>query len=276
MNPAPPARQSNQTATHIALQRTLRVGSVSYLNAKPLIRGLEDQARVDLQLAVPAMLLDGLQSGQFHVALLPVIDYQRMPDAVIVPSGGIGCDGHTLTVRIFSRTPIEQIKTLACDIESHTSVALARIVLAERFGIRPTFADLAETVADAQAMLLIGDKVVLREPPGMAHQLDLGQAWKDLTGRPFVFAVWTTRAGTDLGNLPELLIQARHRGLADLPKIIAEHAVPRGWRADLALKYLSDYLKFEIGSAQLDAIRHFHELAAAHNLISAARPLDLY
>ena len=88
--------------------RTLRVGSVSYLNAKPLIHGLENDPNVDLQLAVPARLLDGLRSRQFDVALLPVIDYQRLRDARIVPSGGIGCDGPTLTVRIFSRTPIEK------------------------------------------------------------------------------------------------------------------------------------------------------------------------
>jgi chorismate dehydratase len=276
MNPAPPARQTAATPVHRTTPRTLRVGSVSYLNAKPLIRGLEHDSRVDLQLAVPAMLLDGLRSGQFQVTLLPVIDYQRLSDALVVPSGGIGCDGPTLTVRIFSRIPIDKITTLSCDIESHTSVALARIILAEQFAIRPQFVDSTENNVDAQAMLLIGDKVVLNEPANMPHQLDLGEAWKQLTGRPFVFAVWTTRAGTDLADLPNLLIEARQRGLAELPAIIAEHALPRGWPQDLALKYLSHYLKFDVGEDQLDAIRHFHQLAATHGIIPAARPLHLY
>ena len=258
-------------------RRTLRVGSVSYLNAKPLIRGLDHHPQVHLQLAVPAMLLDGLRGRQFEVALLPVIDYQRLADAVVVPSGGIGCDGATLTVRIFSRTPIEKITSLSCDVESHTSVALARIILAEQYGIRPEFLDLTQSQAEPQAMLLIGDKVVLNEPAGMQHQLDLGAAWKRLTGKPFVFAVWTTRAGgADLAELPELLIEARQRGLADLPGIVAEHAIPRGWPGDLAMKYLSSYLKFEISRPQLDAIEYFHQLAARHGLIPAARPLDLY
>jgi chorismate dehydratase len=256
------------------IPRTLRVGSVSYLNARPLIHGLENDPNVDLQLAVPAKLLDGLRSRQFDVALLPVIDYQRLRDARIVPSGGIGCDGPTLTVRIFSRRPIEKITTLACDVESHTSVALARIVLAERFGIRPRFVDWPEPSADA--MLLIGDKVVSHDAVGMEHQLDLGAAWKELTGKPFVFAVWIARFGTDLADLPDRLRQARDRGLADLPNIVARHAVPRGWPADLAMKYLSVYLRFEIGPAQLDAIRLFHELAGKYGIIESPRPLDLY
>lgn len=256
--------------------RVLRIGSVSYLNAKPLIHGLENDRDVDLELAVPARLLEGLQSRRFDVALLPAIDYQRLSDARIVPSGGIGCDGPTLTVRIFSRTPIEKMTTLACDVESHSSVALARILLAERYGITPRLVDSPAEAADAPAMLLIGDKVVSREPAGMDYQLDLGAAWKDLTQMPFVFAVWVARGGTDLGDLPDRLRRARDRGLADLPNIIARHAVSRGWPADLAMQYLSVYLKYEIGPAQLDAIRLFHELAAKYAIIPAPRTLELY
>ncbi len=183
--------------------RVRRIGSVSYLNAKPLIHGLDSDGDVDLELAVPAQLLEGLQSRRFDVALLPTIDYQRLSDARIVPSGGIGCDGPTLTVRIFSRTPIDKMTTLACDVESHSSVALARILLAERYGITPRLVDLPAEAADAPAMLLIGDKVVLDAPAGMDYQLDLGAAWKELTRMPFVFAVWVARRGTDLGDLPE-------------------------------------------------------------------------
>ena len=256
--------------------RTLRVGSVSYLNAKPLIHRLEDDPQIEVRLAVPAMLLEGLNSAQFDVALLPVIDYQRLEDGRIVPSGGIGCDGPTLTVRIFSRKPIKKIDVLACDADSHTSVALARIVLAEQFGVRPRLIDWSERCPDADAMLLIGDKVVTQEPRGFEHQLDLGTAWKDLTQKPFVFAVWTTRLGIDLGDLPQRLSHARDLGLSDLPGIVARHAGAHGWPSELALKYFSDYLKFEIGPAQLEAIRLFHELAASQGIIPAPRPLLLY
>jgi chorismate dehydratase len=256
--------------------RRLRVGCVSYLNAKPLIHGLENDRDVDLKLAVPARLLAGLQSSEFDVALLPVIDYQRLDDARIVPVGGIGCDGPTLTVRIFSRQPIEQIQELACDSESHTSVALARIVLARRYGIRPEFRDLSPEKTGTGAVLLIGDKVVCDEPPGMAHQLDLGEAWKQLTGMPFVFAIWITRAGVRLGDLPDRLRKARELGMANLPAIIRRDAVPRGWPADLAMKYLSEHLKFEVGDRELEAVRLFHRLAREDGLIESARELDLY
>jgi chorismate dehydratase len=249
-----------------------RIGSVSYLNAKPLIHGLDQYPDLDVTLDVPSQLLDGLVSRRFDVALLPVIDYQRLPGLRIVPSGGIGCDGATLTVRIFSPVPIERITTLACDTESHTSVALARVILAQRYGITPTLLDLGQS-ADG-AMLLIGDKVVTHEPPAMPYQLDLGAAWKQLTGMPFVFAVWIARAGVELGDLPQRLQLARRRGLADLQTIVDRHAVPRGWPRHLALQYLSTNLKYDIGRSQIEAIRRFHEMAAEQAIIPPPRPLE--
>src|SRR3954469_25593807 len=123
--------------------RVLRVASVSYFNAKPLIYGLDEQRDVQLLLDVPSRLIEHLRDGRADVALLPVIDYQRMDGLRVVPSGAIGCDGPTLTVRIFSRVPIDRITSLACDTESHTSVALAKILLAERWGLRPAFVDLS-------------------------------------------------------------------------------------------------------------------------------------
>jgi chorismate dehydratase len=251
----------------------LRIASVSYLNARPLIYGLDSAANCRLLLDVPAKLIDLLRDNLADVALLPVIDYQRLDGLCVVPSGGIGCDGETLTVRIFSQTPIEQITALACDTESHTSVALARIVLAEQFGIHPEFTQLSNRGA---ARLLIGDKVVCEEPAGFEHQLDLGAAWKKLTGLPFVFAVWMTRVGTDLGDLPAQLEQAKQRGLAHVDEIISLHAIPRGWPAPIARQYLTQYLKYGIGDDQLRAIRLFHELASKHGIVESPRPLQLY
>ncbi len=254
---------------------TLRVGSVSYLNAKPLIEGLDSDPGIQLSLRVPSRLIEGLADQSFDVALLPVIDYQKLPGLRIVPSGGICCDGPTLTVRIFSKTPIDRISTLSCDTDSHTSVALARIIFAERYHTAPRFVDFSERGApdasgsDAAAQLLIGDKVVCQEPMDMPYQLDLGDAWKNLTGRPFVFAIWTARPGVDLGDLPARLDLARQRGLARVPEIVHRHALPHGWPQALALQYLTRYLKFEIGPAQLSAIEYFHALAARHGLIDS-------
>jgi len=255
----------------------LRIGCVSYLNTKPLIYGLDSQPDIQLSLRVPARLLDGLHDGSFDVALLPVIDYQRFDNLLVVPSAGIGCNGPTLTVRIFSKIPIEAITTLACDIESHTSVALARIILAELYGIQPKFSKLSAVAANRSAMLLIGDKVVCQEPPDHPHQLDLGSAWKNLTGMPFVFAVWVARDGVFLRDLPARLATARQSGLSHATEIVRQYAVPRGWPAVLALQYLTRYLQYEIGGRQLAAITRFHQLAAKYELIrDPPRPLRIY
>jgi chorismate dehydratase len=261
------------------------VGSVSFLNAKPLIDGLDVDPAVRLHLEVPSRLLGGVADRRFDVALLPVIDYQRLPGLRLIPAGGIGCDGPTLTVRIFSKTPLDRIDTLLCDTDSHTSVALARVILAERFGRRPTFVDLSAgdgsdgsdgsdggapgaRVGDPSLpRLLIGDKVITAEPADFPYQIDLGQAWKELTGLPFVFAAWMGRADADFGDLPDRLAAARVRGLAAVDRIVAEHAPRHGWPLPIARRYLGEYLKFEIGPPQLEAVRLFHRLAAQHGVV---------
>jgi chorismate dehydratase len=258
-----------------AAPAALRVASVSYLNSKPLIYGLDKVPGIDLSLEVPARLIAGLDEATSDVALLPTIDYQRHAGLTIVPSGGIGCDGPTLTVRLFSKRPINQTKVLACDPDSHTSVALARIIFAEHFGIHPEFVDLNR--APGETRLLIGDKVVCEEPSGFEHQLDLGAAWKELTGMPFVFAVWVARSGTPLGDLPEVLERAKRDGLAHVDELVSRYAVPRGWPAELARQYMTSYLKYDVGEKQIQAIEHFHQLAARHCLISTPpRPLIVY
>ncbi len=247
----------------------ISVGSVSFLNAKPLIYGLESDPDIALSLAVPSRLLDGLMSGAMDVALLPVIDYQRMDGLRVLTSGGIGCEGPTLTVRLFSPMPLERAEVVACDADSHTSVALARVIFAERYHTRPRFIDLGPGVdlPPGAARLLIGDKVVCDEPKELPYQLDLGDAWKQLTGEPFVFACWMARPGVNLGDLPDRLIRAKQRGLKHVESIIAEHAVPRGWPASTARRYLLQHLKFDIGGRELAAISSFHQLAFKHGAL---------
>ena len=258
---------------------TLRLASVAYFNAKPLIAGLDGDPSVDLTLDVPSGLLGRLQDATADVALLPVIDLQREPGLRIIPAGGgIGCDGATLTVRLFARRPFDCIDTLAADPDSHTSVALSRVILARVYGVRPRLIDLGEATGDdGEARLLIGDKVVCEEPAGFEHQLDLGAAWKAMTGLPFVFAAWAAREGVELGDLPEKLAAARRRGLSRVDDLVTRYAVPRGWPADVARRYLSEYLRFEVGSRQIEAIRLFHRLAADVGAIPAPpRPLLIH
>ncbi len=254
----------------------LRVASVGYINSRPLIFGLDADAGVKLSMHVPAKILDTLRSSDADVGLLPSIDIPALPGGKLIPVGGIGCDGATLTVRLFSQTPIEKTKIVACDPESHTSVALAKILFHRHFKISPTFVDLRQASGAAgEARLLIGDKVVCEEPIGFEHELDLGAAWKQMTGLPFVFAVWCVRDGLSLGDLPARLERAKHAGLKNVQKIIDKYAIPRGWPAGIALQYLTYYLKYDIGGRQLEAIRLFHQYAAELGIIAAATKLDL-
>ena len=190
--------------------RTHTVGSVSYLNALPLVEGLDEESGVTVKSDVPSRLLDILLQGRASVALCPIIDYQTSSEPLaVVPVGAIGSASTTLTVRVFSRRPLPDVDHIAVDGDSSTSVALLQVVLHALYGTRPhltTFnhrPTLAEAVDDADAILLIGDKVVASAPDGeeWPYQLDLGDAWCRISGLPFVFAAWMTRRGTDLEDL---------------------------------------------------------------------------
>ncbi len=271
-----------------------RVAAVSYLNSKPLLHGLdaEDLAqRLSLHLDVPARLLSLLEAGQVDLALCPVVDYfrSRVP-LTLVPVGGIACEGPTLTVRLYSRVPLGDITAVHADTDSHTSVALLRVLLHELHGLSPEFIhfDAQHRLVEGrpldpahppQAMLLIGDKVVTASPSATVypHQLDLGGAWNELTGKPFVFAVWMAREGADLGDLPSLLAERRDRNLTDTAAIAAHYAAGHGWPLDLAADYLGGILRYRLGERELDAIADFARRAAALHLIpEPAREPSVY
>ena len=257
------------------------IASVSFLNAKPLVDGLEDEPGLTLLSDVPARLLDTLAERTAQVALCPVIDFQQSPcELAIVPAGCIGSDGATLTVRVFSHSPLDDLHRVHVDGDSHTSVALLQIVFAERYARRLELSNLAAAAGDAphDALLLIGDKVVRDEPDPILYpfQLDLGEAWKELTGQPFVFATWMARADAELGDLPALLRRRRQANSRRIPEIVAAHARSLGWPDDLATRYLEEVLLFEIGPRELESIQLFWSKCRALGLIEDLRPMRLY
>jgi len=265
----------------------LRVGCVSFINAKPLIEGFKSSADNPVRFEVPSGLLDGLEQREIDIALCPVIDYFRSKvPLTIVPSGGIGCCGATMTVRLYSQIPIEQITQVYADTDSHTSVALLRVLLAEQYGIQPTLTDynasavsMSDDLSDRpQAMLLIGDKVVTDSPKAVnyPHQLDLGETWAALTGLPFVFAVWMAREGESLSDLPERLSDVREHNAKRSDAIADMYAPKHGWPKDLARKYLGKLMRYDIGKPELTAIERFGALAHKYKLIEQVRPLNLY
>lgn len=267
-----------------------RLGCVSYLNAKPLIDGLDALEDTLVRLDVPSRLMEDLCAGEVDIALCPVIDYFRSPVPLeIVPVGGIGCRGPTLTVRLFSRVPLDQIEAVHTDSDSHTSVALLRVLLAERLSLRPRIIDFTPAGAGKpppataspaaapapEAMLLIGDKVITDAPkPELyPHQIDLGESWHALTGLPFVFAVWMAQPNADLGDLPRILQERRLANAGRIDAIVARHASERRWPPALAAHYLGSLLRYHVGDEELDAIRRFGEAAYRLGLIDELRPL---
>lgn len=251
-----------------------RLGVVCYLNAKPLIDGLDRDPAIQMVYDVPSRLAPLLDAGTVDAALLPVIDLVRNDRKwQIVSDACIGCDGETLTVRIFSRVPADAIRRLHVDGDSHTSVVLATLLWRELYGreleILPFEGD--ESVDECEAVLLIGDKVVNHTLIDYHIETDLGSAWKTLTSLPFVFAVWAAPQELDVAALAPRLSAARDRGEASAELIAADFGPGLNWPVTLAKRYLTKRLKFRMGPRQREAISRFFELAGRHGLI---KPVD--
>ena len=264
-----------------------RVGCVSYLNSKPLIHGLGGGDGLSVRFDVPSRLLADLESGGVDIALCPIVDYFRSSvPLVIVPVGGICCDGPTMTVCVYSKVPLDEIETVHADTDSHTSVALMQVVLHEKSGRLPEVVDydakqefgVGGDESYPQTVLLIGDKVVTN---GSAtdcypYSIDLGQAWNELTGQPFVFATWLARRGEDLGQLPGVLDRQRIVNESKLAQIADYYADSCSWPRELARLYLEQRIKYEVGDRQLKAVETFAGMAGGLGVISDVKSLDLW
>lgn len=257
-------------------ERKYRLGVVSYLNSRPLVQGLERDPNVELMFDVPARLPGHLESGAVDAALVPVVD-MAAPGRTwkIISDACIGCDGETLTVRVFSRRPPSTVRRLHVDGDSHTSVILARIIWRACHGIdldiRPY--DQGTNGQEPEAVLLIGDKVINHTLIDYEIETDLGSEWKSLTSLPFVFAVWAARRELDTDVLSVTLNRARDSGVSAAEMIAEDLAPGLGWPVTLAKRYLCTRLKYSLGPAQRRAIAKFFELAARHGYLPSLTPL---
>src|SRR5215472_3413773 len=260
---------------------TIRVGAVNYLNTKPLVFELEAIApNVDLVLDVPSRLADELRAGRLDVALIPAIEYFRAGTYSIVPDIAIATRGPVLSVTLFSKTPWTCIRRVALDEGSRTSAALAQILLRTRYGVHPEILPLpmdsrAED-ADADAVLLIGDRAMQSCLPGFAHAFDLGQEWHDWTGLPFVFAVWAVRKGLDLGPVPEALQESRRRGGARVGPIAHREAPHLGLDAGFCRRYLANIIHFDLGPREQAGLHHYYMLACELGLARRGVNLEFH
>jgi len=260
--------------------RPARLGAVSYLNTRPLVRGLE--ARPDLftlRFDIPSVCAALLHAGEVDLGLIPAVEYLR-GDYAIVPGVAIGSDGPVSSVAIFTKVPMEQVRTLALDTSSRTSAALTRVLCAHLWHIAPVFtpADPAvETMlASNDAALVIGDNALDIDGSGLgATKVDLGEAWKAMTGLPFVYAVWTGRPDALDREQVAAMQEARARGEREVAAIARETS---GGRAEVErrnLGYLRDTLRYGLGQREIAGLERFHALAVELG-IADARPLRFY
>ncbi len=263
----------------------VRIGIVKFLNTVPLADGLDKVHGLALVPAAPSGLGAMLERGEIDLGLVSVIDAARSSVPLSMLSCGmIGSDGPTLTVRLFSAVPASSIRTLHADPDSHTSVALARIVLRRLVNVRAKVESFDPSAGEwPESLVLIGDKVVTASPPAVQypHQLDLGEEWKKLTGLPFVYALWMCRSADlddaerrqRIGVGAALLDRQLRHNLTRLNRIIEDRAPQFGWPRDLARRYIGELLRYRVGEAEKSAVARFFEECVAADLIAPDRAI---
>lgn len=249
------------------MSRRIRIGAVTYLNTKPLIFQLEQLApEAEVILDLPSRLADQLSAGQLDVGLIPIVEVFRGRGYRIVPDMAIASNGPVLSVTVFSKVPWQQMRTLALDEGSRTSAALVQVLLRKRYGrtveTRPFLMNQPAEECDADAVLLIGDRAMKAALPGYPYSYDLGQEWTEWTGLPFVFAVWAVRPGVDLGPAAEALLESKRRGIENVAEIAWNEAKQLQLDPAFCRRYLTNIIKFDLGTAEWEGLRRFHTLAA--------------
>ncbi len=245
--------------------RALRVGCVQYLNARPLIHGYDGPVVFDH----PSGLARDLAQGALDVALVPIFEALNHPRYLLADGVAIASDGPVFSVFLAHRGPLAEVRTIALDPASLTSIHLLQVLLAEYHGLRPQLLELPAFPADADAVLLIGNQAIdFRERDAGAHQLlDLGEEWTHRTGLPFVYAPWLLRA--DLPNASAVADELRalkRDGTSRISEIVRADA----HNPALSERYLTQHIRFDLGSREKEGIEKFRALLVKHGFIPAS------
>jgi chorismate dehydratase len=239
----------------------MRVGSVPYLNAVPLTRGIEDQ----IVFAPPSQLAELLRAGKLDAALVSITAALFEDSYDILDNIAVASLGEVRSVFLAHRKPLEETHHIFCDTASLTSMNLLKVLLAER-GLTPDFSPLAnyDDAVHHDAVLLIGDPAIRFALAKHEHQIwDLGAAWAELTKLPFVYAAWALRRGGDTTNIRRALREAKAFGLETLDYSIEHRSeFTKEFRRD----YLSWHIHYHLGTDEKRGIAKFVELLRKHGL----------
>ncbi|MCE2539176.1 MAG: menaquinone biosynthesis protein [Acidobacteria bacterium] len=261
----------------------IRVGVVEYLNARPLVHGLD--ARPDLfslQYDVPARCSALLHEGAVDLALLPAIEYLRRPDYRVVPDVAVASTGPVASVALFTTRPTAAIRSIAIDSSSRAAVALLRVLCAQWFEIEPKFVtmhpDLQAMLKRCDAALLIGDIALFTEHETVVDldKIDLGEEWTAMTGLPFVWAFWAGRSDVVEAEHVQALRAARDAGAAAIDDVVAAHSLVDEEPAEVAREYLRKNVQFTLTAEGRSGVKRFYAAAADIGIVPQAGPLRFF
>ena len=268
----------------------MRIAASTYLNSAPLVhsfsRGQLRDRYAFIGDAAPSHCAAMLAAGRCEVALIPVIEYQRIPNLRIIPEIAVASKSCVRSVLVASRCPLEEVRTLALDASSRSSQALVKILFAERFGRLPDFSErtpdsgveCGNMLEASDAALVIGDPAMrlgLRAARLGLRIYDLAEEWREMTGLPFVFAVWAVRddAGADAQAIVRDFLEAKREGIAQTDAIAAHYAAQLGLPCHDLIAYLRDNVNFDLDEENVAGMRRYFELARDHGLIAGVREL---
>ena len=261
---------------------TVRLGAVGYLNARPLVFGLERNPRFNVRYDIPAECARLLHAHEIDVGLIPSIEYLRGPRPYgIVPGAAVTSRGPVRSVALYTRREPRDIRTVAMDSSSRTSVALVTILLRRRFDVEITAVAMAPELdvmlERADAALIIGDNALfLDHATAGAQKMDLGDEWTSTTGLPFVYALWAGWPGAVTPADAAALQHARDEGLAHVDEIAAAHCSGDSARQGVAQRYLRDNIRYSLGAEEIEGLRTFYRYATEVSLASYEGELRFY
>ncbi len=237
----------------------------------------EQRGMFDLSFAIPAECADRLKSGLADIGIVPAVELNRQK-LEIIRGAGIACRGPVRSILLISKVPYGEIRRLATDSTSRTSVALSQVILARKYGVRPQVQSLAPNLPSmlehADAALIIGDSALVLDQTALPfHVLDLGAEWVQMTGLPMVFAVWAAREGVPTQDSQPFLESMRF-GLAHIDDIARSEHAKVGVSEELARTYLRDNIVFELGDREYAGLKTFLQYASELDARGAERAAE--
>jgi chorismate dehydratase len=242
-------------------ERKIKVGAVSYLNTKPLIYGFEEgmmKEEIDLLIDYPSNIAHKLLTNEIDIGLVPVAVLPLMKEYHILSDYCIGCNGEVASVCLFSEVPLHKIKTILLDYQSNTSVALIKILLKEHWKINPELVnaenDFEQDINGTKAGLVIGDRA-FKQRLKSKYIYDLGLAWKEMTGLPFVFAVWVSNKKMS-DNFIKSFSSATKYGLKNL-NVVAKLNEVASFNME---EYYTKFISYKFDENKKAALKSFLQL----------------